>query len=564
MIRSGDTAIIPSKRKQSVALQKTFEQGVKRHRAGRYAEAEELYRRVLEARPDNPDVLHMLGVAIHQARQDPAAPELIQRAIALRPNFPQAYSSLGNLLRQRGDRRGAIAACRQAIALHPFFAEAYNNLGSALKDDGRVADAAKSYARAVELDGAYTPALYNLAVTLHELGEYEQAVGVHERAIAADPRAPAGYVNLGVTLYALGQFARAEELYRRALALNPGDGRALHNRALCLQELDRLDEALEAFRAAIDVDPGFSDGHWNYALALLSGGRFDDGWAEYEWRWKVKGFPSRLRHTDTPRWDGSALDGRTLLLYEEQGLGDTIHFVRYVSMVSRGAGAVMVEAAPALARLLRSLPGVHAVVATGDALPPFDVQLPMLSLPKLFATTLETVPAEVPYLHPDAGAVRRWQDRIPRGGDKAIGLVWAGSATHRRDATRSIALSSLAPLFSRSTAHWFSLQVGERAKDLEALAPGLLTDLSGSLADFTETAAAIVTLDLVITVDTAVAHLAGALGRPVWVLLPFVSDWRWLREREDSPWYPTMRLFRQPRAGDWAGVVERVGAALSS
>lgn len=543
------------------SLSKMIGQALRLHRAGRFDAAEKIYRNILRARPEQPDALHYLGVLVHQARCDPQGPELIRRAIAARPEFPQAYSNLGNMLVQRGEGRGALDACRRAVELAPGFAEAHNNLGSALKMLGRLDDAIASYLCAVQLDPRYQPALCNLGMALHEAKRFEQALAVHCHAQALDPKSPDGYANTAVTLHALGRFAEAEALFAQAIALNPRHARAIHNRALALDELGRTAEATAGFRAALAVDPTEPEYHWNYALALLRGADFAAGWTEYEWRWRLRRFPSRLRHQGWVRWDGSPLGGRRLLVYEEQGLGDTIQFVRYLPRLAAGGERVVFECQPELARLLAGLPGVE-VVPTGAPLPPFDVQVPLLSVPGMLGTTLDTIPAEVPYVRPHPEDVRRWSEQLAGSTGRRVGLVWSGSPTHARDAARSIALERLLPLFAVPGLSWFSLQVGARAAEARHVPAGTLTDLAPYLGDFAQTAAAISQLDLLVTVDTAAAHVAGSLARPAWVVLDFFPDWRWLRDRDDSPWYPTVQLFRQPRHGDWGAVVERVAAEL--
>jgi len=359
----------------------------------------------------------------------------------------------------------------------------------------------------------------------------------------------------------LDRVEEAEGLHRRAIAIKPDFADAHYNLGVALHGQGRFDEALASYDEAARLNPEFVDARWNRAFLWLTMGRFAEGWREHEWRWRRKHQPPRS--FPQPLWKGEPIAGRTILLHNEQGVGDTLQFVRYAPLVAAQGARVLVQVQRPLARLVRaSLDGGIEVLAEGDLLPPFDLHAPLLSLPLAFATTLETVPARIPYLKADAAAAARWRSRIgPLPGLK-IGLVWAGNAQHKNDRNRSIALERLMPLVDEVKARWFSLQVGERAGDLARVASGRINNLADRFTDFAETAAAIDNLDLVISVDTAVAHLAGALGKPAWVLLPAVPDWRWLLVRSDNPWYPTARLFRQPARGDWDSVMQALRAAL--
>jgi len=346
-----------------------------------------------------------------------------------------------------------------------------------------------------------------------------------------------------------------------AIALKPDFADAHYNLGVALHGQGRFDEALTSYDEAARLNPEFVDARWNRAFLWLTMGRFAEGWREHEWRWRRKHQPPRS--FPQPLWKGEPIAGRSILLHNEQGIGDTLQFVRYAPLVAAHGARVLVQVQRPLARLVRgSLDGGIEVLAEGDLLPPFDLHAPLLSLPLAFATTLENVPARVPYLKTDAAAAARWRSRIGPAPGLKIGLVWAGNAQHKNDRNRSIALERLLPLIDEIKARWFSLQVGERAGDLARIASGKINNLADRFTDFGETAAAIDNLDLVISVDTAVAHLAGALGKPVWVLLPAVPDWRWLLGRADSPWYPTARLFRQPARGDWDSVMQALRTAL--
>ncbi|HKM87990.1 MAG TPA: tetratricopeptide repeat protein [Xanthobacteraceae bacterium] len=359
-----------------------------------------------------------------------------------------------------------------------------------------------------------------------------------------------------------GKAKVAHASFVRAAALKPDEAEAHHNLANALAELHRYDEALTSYRRASAIDPNHAQANFAEAMLLLGQGKLREGFEKYEWRRRLgtlvpRGFP-------VPQWNGEDLAGRTVLLHGEQGYGDTIQGLRYVSLVAKRGARVVLEVPQPLMRLAARLPGVTELVANGEALPHFDLFCPLLSLPRAFATTLETIPAEIPYLTAEPDAVARWRETLDGGVGLKVGIAWAGSPLHRSDARRSIEIETLLPLRRLKGVRWFSLQVGERAADLARLPPGLLTDIAPQLTDFAETAGAILNLDLVIAVDTAVAHLAGALAKPAWIVLPFSPDCRWMLKREDSPWYPNARLYRQPSRGDWDSVVKRVRADLAA
>jgi hypothetical protein len=366
-------------------------------------------------------------------------------------------------------------------------------------------------------------------------------------------------MNLGNAQARLGRHEEAATSYRQAARLRPHYPEAHSNLGNALLEVGHVEEAARCYEEALRQDPEHPSAHWNRAWLRLLCGDFERGWEEYEWRWVTGN--AAPRHFRQPVWDGSALWGATILLHAEQGLGDTVQFVRYAPWVKEAGGRVVVECQARLAPLVRTVAGVDEVVEAGSTLPPFDTHAGLLSLPRIFGTSVKTLPAEVPYFTLDATRIERWRARLAQAGGFKAGLVWAGSPTHKNEHSRSIRLSALAPLAAVSGVSLFSLQRGPQAAEL-ASAPFPITNLEEQNNDILDTAASLTHLDLVIAVDTMVAHLAGALARPVWTLLAYVPDFRWLLGRDDSPWYPTMRLFRQPRPGDWAAVIARVAEEL--
>ncbi len=529
-------------------------------KAGETAAAEHALRTALAADPMHARAWHHLGL-IAQGRADhTAAAGLFRRALALASDTAVAHNNLGVSLGALGRGDEAIACYRRALALRPDYAKASLNLGAALMDTDAVNEAGEYLTRAAALDPKLPEAPYNLGNLAEKQGDWAAAAENFRRATALRPQFYEAHNNLGAVLLKAGDPEAAHASFARAVALKPEDAEAHHNFASALFELGRHDEALASCRRATAADPAHAQANFTEAMLLLVQGELREGFEKYEWRWKLGTLVSR--NFPVPLWNGEDLAGRTILLHGEQGFGDTVQGLRYVPLVAARGARVVLEVPASLARLAARLPGVAELITSGQALPRFDLACPLLSLPRAFATTLETIPADVPYLSAEPDAVERWRKKLDGAGLK-VGIAWAGSPLHRSDALRSIDMGTLEPLLRLTGVRWFSLQVGERAADLARLAPGLVTDLAPLLSDFAETAAAIANLDLVITVDTAVAHVAGALGRPAWVMLRARPDWRWLIDRDDSPWYPSLRLFRQRRAGYWAEVVRRVRAALS-
>ena len=436
--------------------------------------------------------------------------------------------------------------------------------GSALLQRGNAQEALVKFQAALELDPSHATLNLFAGAALHDLGCYEEAVASYQAALESAPGMGEIHNNLGNTLLALGCFAEAADCFFRAAAILITSPVPLAAGATALQALGMIAQAETACRKAILLDPTFAAAHWNLALNLLLQGRYEEGWQEYEWRWRKPDFTSPCRHTDMPLWDGSPLGGKTILLHAEQGFGDAIQFIRYAPLVAERGGTVVIECHPQLVRLFQSVVGVQSVVPFGTALPPFSCQAPLLSLPGIFGTTLQNIPSVHPYLRISGEQRLKWSTLMSAYPmNIRIGVVWAGKKYP--DPLRSCRLAELGPLLSVQNVTFFSLQLGEEADQVITTPFGMnLVDLTGQIENFADTAALIDQLDLVISIDTAVAHLAGALGKQVYLMLPFAPDWRWLLERNDSPWYPKMRIFRQKRSGDWRDVITRVQAALKS
>jgi Tfp pilus assembly protein PilF len=427
----------------------------------------------------------------------------------------------------------------------------------------RFDEALASYDRALAVRPDYAEALSNRGVTLHELKRFDEALASYDRALAVRPDYAEALSNRGVTLHDLKRFDEALASYDRALAVGPDYAEALSNRGVTLRALKRFDEALASYERALALRPDYAQAHWNKSLLQLLTGDFDSGWREHEWRWKNESLGLVKPNFAQPLWLGeNEIKDKTILLHGEQGFGDTIQFCRYVPLVTaRGARVLLGVQAPLLG-LMASFADVAQVISEKDKLPHFDLHCPLASLPLAFGTRIESIPANVPYLTASPESIRSQTFTPGSKGDLKIGLAWSGRPEHKNDANRSINLRSLLPLLDVK-ANFVSLQKDVRANDAAVLkCRSDLVHFADELKTFSDTAGVISKLDLVISVDTSVAHLAGALAKPVWILLPFVSDWRWLLDREDSPWYPTARLFRQTAPGDWSDVISRVADEL--
>jgi tetratricopeptide (TPR) repeat protein len=551
------------------SIPQALEQAVGYHRSGDLARAEQLYRQVLAIDPAHVDALHLLGLVAHQGGRSDLAVDSIRRAVRLRPDFAEAHNSLGIALKKQDRLDEAIASYREAIRLRPDFADAHRNLGISLKDRGELDEAIACYREALRLRPDYAEALVGLGNALKERGDLDEAIDSHRAALRLKPGNAEAHNGLGVALKERGDLDEAVACYREAVRLKPGSAEMHNNLGSALQELGRREEAIACFEEAVRLKPDHADAHVNLGIMRLLLGDFARGWPEYEWRRRSREYaPPPLPQ---PAWDGSDLQGRTILLRAEQGLGDTLQFIRYAPLVQARGGRVLVGCPAALLPLLSRCHGIDRLHPPGSALPPFDVEALLLSLPGIFGTTAQDVPARIPYIFPDDALVRRWRRELAGLPGFKIGIVWQGNPNYRGDRARSIPLERFEPLARLDGVRLISLQKGPGTEQIAAaVAAGWrLTDLGGagrldeSSGAFMDTAAVMTTLDLVITPDMALAHLAGALGVPVWVALSFAHDWRWMLGRDDSPWYPSARLFRQDRRGDWEGVFEQIAEAVA-
>jgi tetratricopeptide (TPR) repeat protein len=519
-----------------------------------------------------------------------------QKAIDLNHHFEDACYNLGIALKEKGDIEAAIHAFQKASQLNPTSSDVLNNLGLSFHEQGKFDEAITYFQKALQLHPDYTLAMNNLGLTLHEKGEHDEAIqtfqevitrepddayayynlGIvfmkqqqHDKAIEAfqttikkDPNFENAYYNMGIAFSEKGQLDNAIHLYQQTLRVNPSRPDVYNNLAIAYEEKGDIGNAIPYFKKAVELTPEDAEIHWNLSLALLLSGDLLNGWKEYQWRFGINDFRKNLFLR--PLWNGSDITGKTLLIHSEQGFGDTLQFIRYASLVAERGAKVIVQCPRELVSLLRSVEGIWTVIAFGEELPEFDVHCPLLSLPFIFGTTIETVPSKIPYIIADPLSVQRWEGELLNDKERIkIGLVWAGGAKNKNDKHRSLLLTEFTSLAGFEDIIFYSLQKGDAAIQTSTVPEGMrLIDYTEELEDFSDTAALIQNIDLIISVDTAVAHLAGALGKPVWTLLPFVPDWRWMLNREDTPWYPTMRLFRQPSPGNWESVMQKLRMVL--
>lgn len=528
---------------------------------GRVDDATSAYNAILAERPDCAAARVGLGkIAAQRGALDEAAIRF-EQALALAPDLVDALFGLAMVQQRQGDLENALASYKRAASIKADLIEALVNGAAISMQLGRVEEALALAQRAHAARPDVLETRWTLANALLRAGRLSEAIALYREIAALAPDEPRLLLNLGIALEHDGQLEAAEQSFRRAAAIAPALPEAhlqLGNIATARGDVAR---ALGHFREAVALRPDFAEAHFNLACGLLSRGELRDGFGAYDWRLRLPGAPEQK--LGAPRWSGDPAEirGRTILLHAEQGLGDTLQFVRYADQLIRaGADIVLQVQRPLTALVARSFPTAR-VIAQDEAPPAFHRHCPLLSLPHVTGTTLDSIPASVPYISADPQRAREWAARLDRRA-RRIGIVWAGNPGHSNDRNRSIALSRFGPVLTGVDAAWYSLQVGPRAIDLKTISGLPVTDLAPALRDFEDTAAAIANLDLVISVDTAVCHLAGAMGRPVWVLLPFAPDWRWLLRGEASPWYPTMRLFRQRAPGDWDGVVADLLEAL--
>jgi Flp pilus assembly protein TadD len=541
-------------------IEEKLESAVEKYNEGNLSQAETLLAEIVHVQQNNMDALYLLAEISYRLGNYDSAIHYLRNALQYDPTNAEAYSNLGFILQGRGRLDEAVQCYQKALQLNPHLPEAHSNLGNIFKAKGQFDDAIRCYRRALQLNPELPDTYSNLGIALQKAGRPDEAITYYRKAADLRPQDATVHYNLGIAFQENGQLDEAITCYQKASQLSPGDAGIYNTLAFALQENRRPYEAIPYYRKALQLDPTYATAHWNLSLALLLTGNFREGWREYEWRWKTPYLASSWRNFKEPLWDGSDIKGRTILLHAEQGFGDTIQFIRYAPLVAERGAKIIFECPGALAALLRDVGGIEQIIIHGDELPAFDVHCPLLSLPLAFDTTLETIPAKAPYLAGDPAGTVKWKSKINHDTSNIkIALVWAGNPGFKQNRYRNCPLENFLSLSKLPGVTLYSLQKGEEAQEAKNPPEGMaLVDYTDEIRDFSDTASFVENIDLIISIDTAVAHLAGALGKPVWTLLPFSPEWRWLLNREDSPWYPTMRLFRQPSPGDWRSVIDRV------
>jgi tetratricopeptide (TPR) repeat protein len=513
-------------------ISKLLEEAVVKRQSGQLQEAESICKSILESQADHAYALYILGLLNLDVGNYIEASELIIKALEANSNEPAFYNSCGEVFWRLGDNKSAINYLKKAVEINPDYPEAHCNLGNSYSDLGLIDDAILSYEKALQIKPDYAIAYSNLGSIFFEQERYDEAIKYFEDAISYNSAFAEAHKNLGSAFLETGQY----------------------------------DNAIKSFKDALLYKPDFVEAHVSLAVVYLMLGKYKEGWKEYEWRFDTK-ITGPQREFTQPKWDGSSLNNKTIFLHAEQGLGDTIQFIRYVPMVAKLGGNVIVECAPGIIHLFNEYKDIAEFVGKGEPLPYFDVHCPLLSLPGIFNTTYETIPSEVNYIHANENLVASWKEKLSNTTKMKVGICWQGDKIYYRDKFRSIALKQFENLLSVSEIEFISLQKGEGQEQIDECGfSNHITDYTAEMDNqekFADTLAIMQNLDLVIGVDTSIIHLAGAMGKPVWVLLATFPSWPWLLDHESTPWYPSMRFFRQNVNGDWASVINNVTEALA-
>jgi len=573
------------------------QQGVTLHQQGNLIEAQVIYEKILSIQPDHFNALQLLGVLFSQAEQYLQSIEVLYKALQINPNHARTYSNYGIALKELKRFDEALGSYDQAIAINPDYGDAYYNRGNTLMELKRFDEALSSYDQAIAINPDYGDAYYNRGNTLMELKRFDEALSSYDQAIAINPDYHESYNNRGNTLMELKRFDEALSSYDQAIAINPDYHESYNNRGNTLKELKRFDEAINSYNQAItinpdyhepynnrgntlkefkrfdealvsynqaiSIDPDYADAYFNKSLLLILRGEYGEGWQLYEWRWKQKHNINSRRAYKQPLWLGhESLINKTLLITIEQGFGDYIQFIRYALLVEQLGAKVILEVPLVLMKLASTLKGHFIFVESGKSLLDFDYYCPIVSLPLAFKTTVETIPATLPYLYVDKAKKQQLNKRLGKQVMTRIGLVWTGGPDHKKDCDRSLLLKQFSSLLTLPF-EFHSLQKDIREVDAQTIIdfPHMYQH-QDELQDFSDTAALVDAMDIIISVDTSVAHLAGAMGKKLLLLLPYLPDFRWMLDREDSPWYPSAKLYRQEKINDWDTALEKLKADL--
>jgi len=575
------------------------QQGLNLHQRGNLNDAQNIYEQILSIQENNFDALQLLGALFAQVKKYPQAIKFLSKAIIVDPNhagcfsnlgisfqklrrleealssydkaislqadYAEAYSNRGAVLQELKRFDEALSSYDKAISIKGDYAEAFNSRGTVLEELKRLEEALSSYHKAISINKDFTESYYNRGNVLHKLKRLEEALSSYDKAISLHEDYAEAYSNRGLVLQDLKRLEEALSSYDKAISLHEDYAEAYSNRGTVLEELKRLDEALSSYEKAISINKDYAEAYWNSSICYLLAGNFNEGWARYEWRWQSKSISKTagIRKFSQPLWLGTeVLKDQTIFLYAEQGLGDTIQFSRYVSLVAGLGAKVVLEVQPSLVKLLSYLEGISQIISKGDKLPNFDYQCPLMSLPLAFKTELKTIPSVSKNISTDEKKVEKWQAILGEKTKPRVGIVWSGAVNHKNDLQRSLKLSQLITHLP-SDYEYLSLQKKISDVDKEVLIECCkIKHFGDDLKDFTDTAALCELIDIVISVDTSVAHLAGTLGKNTWVLLPYSPDWRWLLDRNDSPWYSSVKLYRQEKINDWESALVNIESDL--
>jgi len=558
---------MPNTKEQSLNFGKSdvaslLERGVVFFQSGQLTDAQSVFNEILTLEPNHLDCLNLLGIIAVQNQNPSLAVELLDRAIKINRGNAAAFSNRGVALLDLKLVVEALASFDIAVAINPNYVEAWANRGNALLELKRFEEALESYDNAIAIDPLYAEAFYNRSVALMQIGRVEEALISVEHAIVLVPNYAEAYSIRAVALLDLRRLEEAVSSCERAIALKADYAEAYYNRGVALKALNRLAEAVISYDIAISIHPNYPEAFLNKSLALLLNGEFEDGWALYEWRWKQVGTGESNRQYAQPVWSGvEEISNKTILLHAEQGLGDTIQFCRYAKLVKNLGARVILEVPASLMILLDELEGVDVLLKRGSSLPIFDYHSPLLSLPLAFKTKLNTIPNPGPYIATLPEKYTYWSTKLGEKSRPRVGLVWSGSNRNTNDHNRSIPLSSLIAFLPRNV-DYFCLQKEVRATDATYLKSGNIKTYTDQLHDFSDTAALCDLMDIVISVDTSLAHLSGALGKKTYVLLPFAPHWPWLLGQDYSPWYDSIKLIRQSHDGQWDNVLKQLSVEL--
>lgn len=545
--------------------QALYSLGTIAYRRGNLKAAIDMVSQAIDVRPKLPKFHNTLGLLLEETGEIDQAMQSYEKALAIMPDYAEAFHNIAIIHLTRGEFEKASEYVKKAIAAAPTFPQAFNTLGYCQQKLGHLRDAAKYYQKAIELKPDYAEAYNHLGVLLTDQSNFIEAVDAFQKAIAIDSEYAELYNNIAIAKKGLCAFDEAIDNYRKASELDPAFFQAFNNLANSLRDKGLLPEAIENYNRAIKINQNYADAYWNRALALLLSGDIAEGFRQYQWRREpALGIMTYPHSYEKPRWDGRPINGKVLLIHFEQGYGDNIQFIRFLPKLKEIGATVLFEARKEMLKLLKDFPGIDKLIEAkqnSGVTEDFDFHAALMDLPAIFQTTMETIPSDVPYLFADKSKSEKWKEIINTD-DYKVGIVWAGKPTHGNDANRSCKLNNFAHLATIKGVKLFSLQKGNAAKQIEQFEDGKIVNLADNLENFADTAAAIENLDLIISVDTATLHLAGAMGKLVWGLLPLSPDWRWLLDRDDCPWYPSMKLFRQKKYADWKNVLEKVTEEL--